>query len=125
MLQEHALAQEIQVGSPDGYFPCERVGSGDETSMSVTHRILSTRRTQQHTSYLHSRLMVLTSVISKHPMEGLQSTRGTRLTRAEMSMPDTCSNESCVMEDWLNKYRLIQVPPSKQILPDALLQADD
>ena len=28
MLQERALAQEIQLGSPDGYFPCERVGSG-------------------------------------------------------------------------------------------------
>ena len=27
MPQERALTQEIQLGSPDGYFPCERVGS--------------------------------------------------------------------------------------------------
>ena len=66
MLQERALAQEFQLGSPDGYFPCERVGSGDETSMSVTHITLSMRRTQQHTSYLHSGLTASTGTYLSH-----------------------------------------------------------
>ena len=93
--QERALAQEIQLGSPDSYFPCERVGS--KTSMSVTHRILGMRRTHNNSTppvYVAGLLLLLTSVISKHPMAGLQSTRGTRLTRAEMSMPDTCSSRT-------------------------------
>ena len=44
--------------------------------------------------YVAGLLLLLTSVISKHPMAGLQSTSGTRLTRAEMSMPDTCSSQT-------------------------------
>ena len=35
MSQKYELAQEIPRGSPDCFSPCERVGSGDETTLEI------------------------------------------------------------------------------------------